>query len=258
MFKSKRKGNPYIQWLTTIMQDAIKAHCATVLIPLVEAFFCKLQLSPIKLLSTNQLHWERVVKLGITAKLLVQNTILYAVKDGDVEAFKMLFGELEALHSEVLENYTNGNTDGKISYKITVISAVIYSNTSRATSNSLLEDLGRDGMLFHNYEYLWKAIHKINTEWEDLRRRGFSQETFQHFCESVIYHRYMNAYHEDPDHLTFGYFENILDGNSKLVPVYECKPVSYEIVDMNSNQKRVVKEIRTPNSQVIQLKNKTN
>lgn len=254
MFKPRQKGNPYVDRLKLIMEDTIKASCSSVLLPLVDAFFNKLQQSQIELLSENQLHWERVIRLGIATKLLVQNTIMYAVKEADVEAFRKLFIELEVLHSEVLKNYSEGSSDRNVSYKITVISTVFYSNTSRATSNSLYEAYSREGMLFHDYEYLWKFIHKMNVEWEDLIKRGFSQEVFKHFCEFVTYHRYLNAYHEEPDHITYGHLLNILDGTCKLIPVYECKPVSYEIAEVGQPETRVVKEFNTLNSQVIQLK----
>lgn len=236
------RSNPIIHLLNKQMNRIINGSiigtpCAKELKPLVYEFFVKLIESPIKWNEENQIWWNRVSGIGDAVQYLCINTERYSVGKKDVEPFKKLFNELEQLRDEVLKAYSQGRDDNEINTKIDVIAEIICKNTVNTVSNGG-NVRGRTGMMFENYENLWKVIHRINNEWDDLRARGFNLQVFYDFYESLSYMRWIDAEQSDEEKLNS--FMGILDGTKKFVLVYEHKPVCYKVAELNGEDREVV------------------
>ena len=224
-----KKDNPYISRMKEYMNTALNSvdynngHCAKEIAPMVKAFFKKSMNAIIKWDGSSVcMNIENIFEIG---KFLAMNTRDYEkLSDEDVASLKKLFEELYMLHNEALERHFHSEDNYDFDGKITCISEIICKNM---VDMHELTDNYHDGMIFQNYEDLWKIIHRVNTEWDELCGRGFSLKVFYDYWHLFKYDRI--TYCEKTEEEKFKSFMGILDGKMKFVPLYI--PVCLAVVD---------------------------
>lgn len=177
-----------------------------------------------------KIPWDEgmVWKLTEIVMYLSQNTRNYHnLSEPDVTSLKKIFDELDALFEEVLKRNSHDRDD--LILKISCISEILCKNQVDMHDTKEDHDSYRDGMIFQSYENLWKIIHRINYEWVDLCKRGFSLEVFFDYWKSFSYERFHEVEKTEEEKLDV--FMAILDGTKKFVPVYEVRPVAFKIMD---------------------------
>lgn len=220
------KNNPFLSRMADYMNDALNSvdyshgKCASEIVPMVKAFFEKSMSATINWNGSYVcINIENISEIG---KFLAMNTRDYEkLSDEDVASLKKLFEELNILHNEALEHQSEDNYD--FDRKISCISEIICKNMVGIHE---LKDNYRDGMIFQSYEDLWKIIHRVNTEWDELCNRGFSLKVFYNYWDSFKYDRKMECEKTEEEKLKN--FMGILDGKMKFVPLYS--PVSITVV----------------------------
>lgn len=214
------------------MSDALEGKyypakpCADEIRPMIEAFFEKSMNAKVDWDGGASVcsHIERITEI---VYYLSKNTRNYEkLSNEDVASLKKIFEELDALHAEALKN--NSQSDWLRS-KISCISEMLCKNMVGMYDSVEEHENYRDGMIFQNYEDLWKVIHRVNTEWDELCSRGFSLRVFYDYWESFEYDQSLGLEKTEEEKLKT--FMALLDGKMKFVPVYEHKPICYRVVD---------------------------
>ena len=217
-----KENNPDISHMAVLMNIAIKGRpgespCAEEIIPMIKALYEK---------SINaEIKWDET-GVGWLIKMIVEmlpnlarNTRNYEkLNDEDFASLKKIFDELDALHTEIVSFNSQSNDEYNLAGKISCISKILYKNTVHMHDSEEDHHDWRDGMIFQNYEDLWKIIHRITTEWDELCNRGFSINVFLDYCNSFQYDRANGT--EPPEKKKFETFMEMLDGKVKFVPVY--------------------------------------
>ena len=236
--KKKEKFNIHIARMTSYMDRALghkyyPAACSEDIKPMIEEFYDK---------TVSMVDWENadeslcndVEAIIQILHFLALNTCPYErMSKEDVEAFKKLLMELEQLLNETVMD------SGKTSDRITCFLGIFQKNMASTNFSETNHENWRRGMVFQDYEDLWKIVHRINTEWVELRSRGYSYNTFYEFwrsCDSSL----RNG-EELSEEEKFNAFMGILDGKMKFVPAYrrEYRPVGYRVVP-NSSEDEIV------------------
>lgn len=173
------------------------------------------------------------------AKYLAENTCPYEpLSDKDFGFIEKIFQELEELRGEAVELKMYPERSDTMRGKISCIREILcknmagisYYKEARATNR-------RDGMIFQNYEDLWKIIHRIVTEWDELASRGFSLNVFYDYWSSFKYDRCNGKEKSESEKLRI--FMAMLDGNMKFVPLYRIEPEGYALVEETSEEERI-------------------
>jgi len=237
-----KKSNPFLSRMTNYMNDALNSvdyshgKCASEIVPMVKAFFEKSMSAKINWDGSCVCH--NIEDISEIAKFLAMNTRNYQkLSNEDVASLKKLFEELNTLHNEALKHKFQIPSKDTYDFesKITCISEIICKNM--VYMHELKENY-RDGMIFQSYENLWKVIHRVNTEWNELCDRGFSLKVFYDYRDSFRYDRMMEC--EKTEEEKFKSFMGILDGKMKFVPLY--RPVCLTVVDNNFKEEFVQEE----------------
>lgn len=227
------KDNPFISRMMSNMYDAIegkysKTPCAEEIVPMIKDFFKKSTDAKIQWNGAGVCwHIERITE---AASYLAQNTRNYEnLSNEDVASLKKLFIEFNTLHAEALKLNSQSKYKDYLSQKISCISEMICKNMVGMHDSAEKHDNYRDGMIFQSYENLWKVIHRVNTEWDELCSRGFSLRVFYDYWESFKYDRAANQEKTEEEKLET--FMALLDGKLKFVPVYNHIPICFTVVD---------------------------
>lgn len=236
--KEHKSFNPLISLKAEIINQALKGRyprggCSEQIIPMINDFFEKL-------IKAN-LKWDEELKEGsgcvywLTREIiailpnLAENTRNYEkLDDKDIEFLKKIFDELYALFLDAKTNNLEKDYICVIGPRINHISDIVKINME--DMHDIKEEKEhsnwREGMVFQNYQDLWKIIHRINTEWEDLWSRGYNY--------GVIYD-YKKALKRQPmsEEKKFETFMALLDGKMKFVPVYchEYRLLGFKVLD---------------------------
>lgn len=183
-------------------------------------------------------HIERIVEM---LPHLAKNTRNYEkLNDEDVASLKKIFDELDALHAEAISRNSQSKYKDDLSHKTQCISEILCKNMVGMYDTEEDHHNWRDGMIFQNYEDLWKIIHRINTEWEELCDRGFSLFVFYDYWHSFQYDRENGV--EMSEEKKFETFMALLDGKMKFIPVYrhEYKFVEFKVVANDEEDEIVI------------------
>lgn len=223
MFRKKDESfNPFISRMTDYMNKAIegryaKGPCAEEIVPMIKALYEKSVNAKVKWDGAGVCwHIERIVEM---LPYLAENTRNYEkLSDEDVASIKKIFDELDALHAEAISRNSQSRYKDDLSHKTSCISEILCKNMVDMHDSEEDHHNWRDGMIFQNYEDLWKIIHRINTEWEELCSRGFSLNVFYDYWKSFQYDRADGK--EMSEERKFKTFIALLDGKMKFVPVY--------------------------------------
>lgn len=231
-----RKNNSYISRMTNYMNEAIEGRylptpCAEEIRPMIETFFKKSMKAKVKWDGSSVCwHIESITEI---VKHLAENTRNYEkLSTEDVTSLKKIFDELDALHSEALElnSQSRDRADrANLSSKISCISEIVCKNVVGMHDSEEQHDNYHDGMIFQSYEDLWKVVHRVNIEWDELCRRGFSLRVFYDYWEYFKYARSKGCEKSEEEKLED--FMAILDGKKMFVPIYENKPICFKVVD---------------------------
>ena len=228
-----KKFNPFISRMTDNMNVAIegrysKTPCAAEIKSMIEDFFIKSMGAKVKW-GGAAVCWH-IEKITEIVRYLAENTRNYEkLSTEDVASLKKIFDELDALHAEALEHNSQSRYKDGLSIKISCISEIVCKNMVGMHDSEEKHDNYRDGMIFQSYEDLWKIIHRVNNEWDELCSRGFSLRVFYDYWESFKYER--DAGMEKTEEEKLASFMAVLDGKKKFVPIYENKPVCFKVVD---------------------------
>lgn len=237
MFGKKDKPfNPHIYRMTEYMNFAIEGRyatrgtCAEEIVPMIKALYEKSINAKVKWDGAIVCwHIEKIVKM---LQYLAYNTRNYEkLSDEDVVSLKKIFDELDVLHAEAIFRDSQSRYEDNLTPKIDCISEILCQNMADMYDSKEDHHDWRDGMMFQNYEDLWKIIHRINTEWEELCTRGFSMNVFDDYRKSFQYDRENGM--EMSEEMKLKTFMALLDGKMKFVPVYrhECRLLGLKVVN---------------------------
>lgn len=228
-----RKDNPFISRMTGYMNDALGGSyrhvpCAEEIVPMIETFFKKSMNANVNWDGAGVCwHIENITEI---VKYLAMNTRNYEkLSNEDVASLGKIFEELNALHAEVLNHNSQPKNKDYLKSKISCISEMVCKNMVSMHDSEDEHEQYRDGMIFQSYEDLWKIIHRVNTEWDELNSRGFSLRVFYDYWETFKYDRSVGQEKTEEEKLKT--FMALLDGKMKFVPVYEHRPVCFKVVD---------------------------
>lgn len=229
-----RKNNPFISRMSNNLEKAMDGSyrhvpCAKEIIPMLEDFFVKCTNAKFDLDVNDVVCW-RIEKLTEIMMHIAMNTRNYEkLSVEDIIALRKIFEELNALLTEALEVNSQSDCQNDFDNKINCINEIICKNMVAMHDSEEKHDNYRDGMIFQNYEDLWKVIHRVNTEWNQLCSRGFSLRVFYDYWEAFKYDRLYDLEKAEGEKLET--FMALLDGKMKCVPVYEHRPVCFKVVD---------------------------
>lgn len=234
--KNAKKANFFISQMTGYMMNEAMGYsydhvsCAEEIKPMIKAFFKKSTSTKINWEDPYGACWniEHIIK---AVPDLAKNTRNYErMSEEDVKVFQKIFEEFDALYAEALKP-TSQSSEYNLSRKISCISAIAYKNHVGMYDSEEEHTYWRDGMLFRNYENLWKVMHRVNTEWDELCSRGFSLQLFYDFWNVFEYDRRRGEEMSEEEKIKA--FMALLDGKMKFVPVYRhaYEPLGFKIVD---------------------------
>ena len=163
------------------------------------------------------------------------------VSEADYKCIKQIFVELENLLDETLINarpLTVRIVDGKIEHssmegqsvnleeKIACISKILYCNQAKARCMRSIASrtVPRCDVILWKYEELWHVIGYMIEKWNDLKKRGYSAEVYGAYVESCEFGKSGSKT-----------FMSLLEGRSKLIPVYRYTMVGYTTVDTEAS-----------------------
>lgn len=234
--KKDKKSNPFISRMTVYMNSAMEdsyyhVSCAEEIKPMLKAFFRKSMSAKVNWEDGGSVCWN-IEAITEAAKYLAENTRNYErMRDEDVKAFEKIFEELDALHAEALKPNSQSQHKDYLSDKISCISEIACKNHVGMHDSKEQHEHWRDGMIFQDYENLWKVIHRVNTEWDDLCSRGFSLRVFYDFWDVLKYERILAEEMSEKEKIKT--FMALLDGKMKFIPVYhhEYTLLGFKVVD---------------------------
>lgn len=209
------KENPFISRMTDNMNVAIEGRysptpCAPEIKSMIEDFFIQ-SMESINLNESN-VCWH-IVKITEIVRHLAGNTRNYSkLSTEDITFLKKIFYELEVLRSEVLTCSLLQSSNSDLSLKIICINEIICKNMVGMRDSKEKHNNYRDGMIFQNYEDLWKIIHRVNTEWNELCKKGFSLTLFYNYWISFKHDRATGVEKSESEKLMS--FMAVLDGKN--------------------------------------------
>ena len=234
----KNKNNNFFSRMTNYISRAMEnsshhAACAEEIRPMLKDFLKKVMSTDVDWNSVGNVCWN-IENITKAVQYLAENTRNYQkMSDEDIEAFKKIFEEIYALYDETLKKK---DQDENIADKISCISEIANKNKTGMHDSPMSHEYWKDGMIFQNYENLWKIIHRVNTEWDELCSRGFSVKIFYQFWEAFKYDKASSkerAGKEMSEQEKIEFFMELLDGKMKFVPVYqhEYRFLGFKVVD---------------------------
>lgn len=236
MFGQKAKDNPFISRMTEYMNRAMECSyyhvsCAEEIKPMLKAFFKKAMSAKVNWEDGGDVCWL-INNITEAAQHLAVNTRNYEkMSNKDVTVFQKIFEELNALYDEILKLNPQSRYKNYLSDKISCISEIACKNYVGMHDSKEEHEHWRDRMIFQDYESLWKVIHRVNTEWDELCSRGFSRRVFYYFWDVFKYDRHRGEEMSEEEKIKT--FMALLDGKMKFILVYryEYKPLGFKVVD---------------------------
>ena len=234
--KNSKKDNPFISRMTGYMNSAMecsyhKVSCAEEIKPMIKDFFKKSMSAEVNWEDCGGVCWH-IENITEAVQYLAENTRNYErMSEEDFKVFQKIFEEFDVLHDEALKLNSQSEYKDYLSYKISCITEILCKNHVGMHDSEEQHEYWRDGMIFQNYENLWKVIHRVNTEWDDLRSRGFSLRVFYDFWDVFKYDRSRGEEMSEKEKIKT--FMALLDGKMKFIPVYrhEYRPIGFKVVD---------------------------
>ena len=253
----KENNNLFVSRMMDFMNEAIggwtsQRPCADEIRPMIKDFFRKSIENEFEC-SESDVYWS-IQYIGEIVIYLARNTRNYEkLKMEEVKSIKKIFDELYELYAETIGHYSNPReTDHRvIKRKIRCISKIVLENMLGMHDSKKEHHNYRDGMIFQNYENLWKIIHRVNHEWNELCDRGFSLKVFDDYRGFFEYDRVRGL--EKSEEEKFETFMAILDGKKKFIPVYEYRPICFKVVS-NDCTEEVVETIENRYSRSYRMR----
>ncbi len=231
MFGKRKKENHFISRITDYMNRTnYHVSCAKQTEPMFNAFFKKTMSAKANWKDGNGRSWDGIIETAV--RYLAMNTRNYErMSEEEVKVFQKIFREFDALHVEALNLNSQSQNKGELMNKLICISEIIRINRIGMHDLDEQHEYWRDGMIFQNYENLWKVIHRVNTEWDELCSRGFPLKICQYFYDVCEYARSCGEEMQEEDKIKT--FMALLDGKMKIIPVYrhEYRPLGFKVVD---------------------------
>ncbi len=232
--KCAKKDNPFISRMAGYMDKAMECSyyhvsCAEEIKPIIKAFFRKAMSSKVNWEDGGRVCWN-IENITEAVQYLAENTRHYErMSKAEVKIFRKILEEFDALYTEALNS--NSQHNEYLSNKISCISEIVCKNHVEMHDSEEHHENWRDGMIFQNYEDLWKVIHRVNTEWEELCSRGFSLSVFYDFWDVFKYDRSRGEEMSEEEKIKA--FMALLDGKMKFIPVYrhEYSLLGFKVVD---------------------------
>lgn len=249
----ERDNSYYIHRVKEILQEIRRApYCNREIKPMVEDFFNKAISAVDKCERSNECY--KIEWISIIVKNVTQNTRDYdKLSSKDLTFLSKIFDEIDILFARARMERSQSSEE-EFNNQTNCINEIICKNMVGIHDCTEQEKRNcRDGMIFQNYEHLWKIVHRINTEWHELCSRGFSVKIFYDFWNFFKYSRSQGE--EMTEGEKFETFMSILDGTMKFVPIYEYKPVCFKPVD-DVFKGKIVKTIENEYSKPYRLRQK--
>lgn len=229
--KRTKKENHFISRITGYMNRTnYHVSCAKQTEPMFNAFFKKTMSAKANWEDRNGRCWDGIIENAV--RYLAMNTRNYErMSEEEVKVFQKIFGEFDALHTEALKLNSESQNKECLIQKLICISEIVRINRIGMHDLDEQHEQWRDGMIFQNYENLWKVIHRVNTEWDELCSRGFPLEVFHYFCDVCEYDRTCGEEMLEEEKIKT--LMALLDGKMKIIPVYrqEYRPLGFKAVD---------------------------
>ncbi len=231
MFGKRKKENHFISRITDYMNRTnYHVSCAKQTEPMFNAFFKKTMSAKTNWKDRNGRSWDGTIETAV--RYLAMNTRNYErMSEEEVKVFQKIFEEFDLLHAEALKLNSQSQNKGYLMNKLICISEIIRINRIGMHDLDEQHEHWRDGMIFQNYENLWKVIHRVNTEWDELCSRGFPLKICQYFYDVCEYAKSCGEEMQEEDKIKT--FMALLDGKMKIIPVYrhEYSPLGFKVVD---------------------------
>lgn len=221
--KNAKKDNLFISRMTGYMNKAMECgyyhvSCAEEIKPMLRDFFKKSMSAKVNWEDRGDVCWH-IENITEAVQYFAQNTRGYErMSDEDVKVFQKIFEEFDALHAEALKLNSQSKPKDYLSDKISCIKEIVCKNHVDMHDSKEQHEHWRDGMIFQDYESLWKVIHRVNTEWDELCSRGFSLRVFYDFLQVVKYDKSRGEEMSEEEKIRV--FMALLDGKMKFIPVY--------------------------------------
>lgn len=205
---------------------------ASEIIPLIEALRKKVVCYD----RTNTGDFDGIVQCCLNIAASTRN--YEDLKESDFISLKKIFSELDAMCEEAKTNLSNKKDE--FAKKAKLISQLLFYNCEGMHDSPVNHSNWKDGMIFQSYENLWKVIHRLNSEWEELSGRGLTDEQIEAFSKAFHYSR--SNYTEPSENSKLRLFMDMLDGKLKVIPVYkrEERLVGNKIVPSNGAEYEII------------------
>lgn len=240
--KNAKKENYFISRMTDYMNDAMSKSdyhpaCAKEIRTMLKDFFKKSMATNIDWTNSSITCWL-IIKITKAVQNIVRSTCdTEKMLEEDVRIFQKIFEECDRLYAEVLEHDSQSCYNNKLINKISCINEIACKNYASMRYSEKKYKNWRNGLIFQDYESLWRIIHRVNTEWDDLCSRGFSIKVFLDFCE----YSKCEVMSENEKISTL---MRLLDGKMKMIPTYgqEYRLLGFMPVDIGYNDATVISD----------------
>jgi hypothetical protein len=154
-----------------------------------------------------------ISKITETAYNLARSTVPGEKLDEQEKRFiKLTFIELKSLYVETINNINDNNSN-------------YYINRIRCIREMLCKNNGE--RLFSEYKNLYKIINLVNSNYDELIKRGFPIKTYNNFIDVLSTNQADEVSKTDEEKMAL--FKGILNGTMKFYPQYELKAIGIKL-----------------------------
>lgn len=228
--KHIEEDNPFLSRMDGYLTRALEV-CSKEARPIIIQFFENLKNTKIEW-NGKFPSWE-IERISEAGMYLAKNTAgaYKEMESAEKEAFLKLFDILYALQAECLKEQTEEN-EKILKNKISLFSEMFCKNMVGKMNDFEQENYDdKIGMIFQNYADLYEIIHEIDSNYEDLVKRGFNLYVFYDFWDYFQHINQLN--HKEDEASKVALFKGILNGTKKLHPVKIVRTLCYDIVDID-------------------------
>ena len=248
--KKQQKQTPFMERMTRYRFLALEGEstigpCAKELVPNIESFFESAKNIEEAQAKRKDSDWAKRRLVSDVISLCVVN-LAHTTREGEkisekeIGYINKIFEEIHSLVDETLRCDSKECLDNVVEPKVMEISEILSGNMMllQVAGRELIDpENWRSGLVFQKYEDIWKVIHRVNTEWEDLCSRGFRSKVVTDYFETFRYEVRRGIVRSEEE--KFSNFMAVLDGEMKFVPVYELRPKCFKVVGKNEKENHI-------------------